>query len=419
MGRVQTLQSWYRVGLIVRILRNLFTVLIVGVLIAGCATTNVSRNVTPEVKLDKAFTELPEEQLLDVWIELFDPGELPEKEKDALGLYPEIRAAEARFMPAHLRQVMEKTGYWGAVRVVPRDTEGAEVLVGGVIKASDGETLEIEITAQDATGRRWFKRIYRHDIKDISKKYNNQHEDSFEPVYYEIANDLAEFRTSLSDEDRTRVRQVAEMRFAADMLPDGFSDHLQMDDQGIYVLVRLPAEDDPAYHRVQIIRDRDFQLIDTLNGYYENFYRDLEIPYQEWRKARNIEAEALREAKSKAANRKALGALAILGAIAIEVLGSSNTRATTRTARDVMVLGGAYSIKKGMDISSESNIHRAAIEELGESFVSEARPLVIEVEGETLELKGSAEAQYKQWRELMRKIYASETGLEPVSSGTY
>jgi hypothetical protein len=72
-----------------------------------------------------------------------------------------------------------------------------------------------------------------------------------------------------------------------------------------------------------------------------------------------------------------------------------------------------------MDISSESNIHRAAIEELGESFVSEARPLVIEVDGETLELKGSAEEQYKQWRELMRKIYASETGLEPVSTNTY
>jgi len=403
----------------VRLLKNIFTALVLGMLVTGCATTNSSRSVESAVTLDKAAVELPEQQILDVWIELFDPGELPEKETKAVGLYPEIRAAEARFMPAHLRQVMEKTGYWGAVRVVPRDTEGAEVLVGGKIIESDGENLEIEITAQDATGRNWFTRTYKGNVDEFEGQIRDEAEDSFEHVYYAIANDLAQFRASLAEKDPFTIRQVAEMRFAADMLPDAFREYVQVDDQGSYSLVRLPAEDDPAFQRVQIIRDRDFQLIDTLNGYYENFYRELEIPYDEWRKARTIEADALREAKSKAANRKALGALAILGAIAIEVFGGQNTRASTSSARDVMILGGAYSIKRGMDISSESNIHRAAIEELGESFVSEARPLVIEVDGETLELKGSAEEQYKQWRELMRKIYASETGLEPVSTNTY
>lgn len=403
----------------VRILKNILTILISVTLVAGCATTNHGRSAAPEAKLDKAATELPEQQILDVWIELFDPGELPEQENDSLGLYPEIRAAEARFIPAHLRQIMEKTGYWGAVRVVPRDTIGAEVLVGGKIIESDGEYLEIEITARDATGKIWYTRTYQGHADDQEGQIRDESEDSFEHVYYAIANDLAEFRLSLDEKDPVTIRRIAEMRFAADMLPDAFSDHIQMDDETRYSLVRLPAEDDPAFQRVQIIRDRDFQLIDTLNGYYENFYRELEIPYEEWRKARNIEAEALREAKSKAANRKALGALAILGAIAIEVFGGQNTRASTSSARDVMILGGAYSIKRGMDISAESEIHRAAIEELGDSFVSEARPLVIEVDGETLELKGSAEEQYKQWRELMRKIYASETGLEPVSIRAY
>jgi hypothetical protein len=36
---------------------------------------------------------------------------------------------------------------------------------------------------------------------------------------------------------------------------------------------------------------------------------------------------------------------------------------------------------------------------------------VVEVEGETHELTGSAEAQYAQWRALLKRIYASETGL--------
>jgi hypothetical protein len=79
--------------------------------------------------------------------------------------------------------------------------------------------------------------------------------------------------------------------------------------------------------------------------------------------------------------------------------------------RDTLVLGGAYAIKTGFDKSSETGIHRDAIIELDESFSTEAGPMVVEVEGETHELTGSAEAQYAQWRALLKRIYASETGL--------
>jgi hypothetical protein len=37
--------------------------------------------------------------------------------------------------------------------------------------------------------------------------------------------------------------------------------------------------------------------------------------------------------------------------------------------------------------------------------------LVVEVEGQTHELTGSAETQYNEWRQLLKRIYASETGL--------
>jgi hypothetical protein len=112
---------------------------ILGLLSACASTTSNHRKDSPQVDLQKISQELPDEQLLDVWIELFDPGELPEKKKDVLGLSMEIREAEARYIPIHLRAVMEKTGYWGAVRVVPYGTEGAEVLVRGAIIDSNGE----------------------------------------------------------------------------------------------------------------------------------------------------------------------------------------------------------------------------------------------------------------------------------------
>jgi len=386
-------------------------------LLSACAsTTSSQKKDSPPVALSKINQELPEEQLLDVWIELFDPGELPTKEKDALGLSEDIREAEARYMPIQLRGVMEKTGYWGAVRVVPYNTEGAELLVRGLIVASDGAELELKISAEDASGRVWFRKTYKAEVDPQIYDMLPENIDSFQAVYRMIANDLAEYRNKLNDQERIAIRQYADVRFAADMAPDAFAGHLQRDDKGIYQLNRLPAENDPAFQRVQIIRERDFLLIDTLNGHFDNYYLEMVGPYTEWRKARSLEAASLREIKKKANTRKFLGAAAILGAIALEAMGSPSTRASTGTLRDVMVLGGAVAIKQGMDINAQSPMHQAAIEELGDSFSSEAKPLVVEVDGEVYELTGSAEVQYKQWRSLMREIYASETGLGAVDS---
>ena len=98
--------------------------------------------------------------------------------------------------------------------------------------------------------------------------------------------------------------------------------------------------------------------------------------------------------------RKLLGVAAILGAIALEV--SNNGNYNSSVLRDTLVLGGAYAIKTGFDKDSETDIHRDAIIELDESFSAEARPLVVEVEGETHELTGSAEVQYAKWRTLVK-----------------
>jgi len=381
-------------------------------LLAGCTTVPQARVIETDVPLTKAVTEADESRLLDVWIEQFDPGKLPEDEKKARGLSADIRAAEARFIPVQLRGVMERTGYWGAVRVVPRDTSGAELRVKGTILVSDGAQLALEISALDATGREWFRRRYegRFDAQRLQEAFAAGDE-PYDAVYHAIANDLAESLKQRSDDDLRRIRQIAALRFAADMAPDAFAGYLARDDDGHYVLQRLPAADDPMYRRVMAVRARDNLLVDTLNGHYDNYQRTMQPSYLEWRKARTAEAAALREVERKANTRKALGIAAIVGAIAIEALGGPDTSYATGTLRDVMVLGGIYAIKRGMDLAEQTSIHKEAIEELGASFSAEAKPLVVEVEGQTHELTGSAEVQYAQWRTLLRRIYAAETGL--------
>jgi hypothetical protein len=384
-------------------------------LLTACSTTAPKINNGADF-LDKPVTEINEDLLLEVWIEIFDPGQLPVDDKNAQGLSVEIREAEARFIPVHLRDTMEKTGYWGGVRVVPELTEGGEMWVSGTILASDGESLQLEITAQDATGRKWFRRNYGLTLTPDSNISSNGHDaDAFQDLYNLIANDLAYYRNGLSPADITRIRHVAEMRFAADLAPDAFSRYLVNED-GIHSIVGLPAVDDPMYQRIQLIRERDFMLIDTLNGHFDNYYYEMAEPYTEWRRARSEEAEALRKIKRDANKHKALGIAAIVGAIALEMLGNGDVRVSTQTLRDVMVLGGVYAVKTGFEKDSESAIHRAAIEELDASFSAEAQPLVVNVEGETHELTGSAETQYAKWRDLLRRIYASETGLAEVTN---
>ena len=379
-------------------------------LLSACTTTGGRRNIEGPVAVDKSISEIPESRLLNVSIEVFEPGELPENEKQANGLSMDIREAEARYMPEQLRATMEKTGYWGAVRVVPKGMASNELLVTGTILQSNGLQLDLEITAGDASGVKWFTKEYRDGVEAAFYQPSQRSGEAFQPLYNTIANDLATFLKELTDQEIANIRRIAELRFAMDIAPEVFDDYLDISETGEYTIVHLPSYDDPMYGRVQAIQERDLLMIDTLNGHFDNFYREMEQPYMEWRKARSDEAEKQRELEKAALNRTLLGVASIVGAIFI---GASNSEYNPGldTLGDVMVVGGAAAIKSGMDKRSEASIHRDSIEELGMSFSSETRPLLVEVEGKTIELTGSAEAQYEQWRVLMGQIYASETGL--------
>ncbi len=322
----------------------------------------------------------------------------------------DIRNAEARYMPEQLRATMEQTGYWGAVRVVPRGLTSGELLVSGTILHSNGLQLDLRITAKDASGHQWFTKEYRDGVEAAFYQSSELSGEAFQPLYNTIANDLARFVNQLSTPEITSIRRVAELRFATDLAPQAFEGYLELDETGELSVVHLPSYDDPMYGRVQAIQERDLLMIDTLNGHFDNFHREMQEPYTEWRKARSDEAEKQKALEKAALNRTLLGVASIVGAIFVGTV-DSNNNSGLGTLSDVMVLGGAAAIKSGMDKRSEAVIHRESIEELGASFSSEARPLVVEVEGKTVKLTGSAEAQYEQWRLLMGQIYASETGL--------
>jgi len=382
--------------------------LLVVALLGGCVVQD--QRPMARIAAEKATVEVAEDELLDVGVRLFDPN-VPqdEKEQEKRRIFPEVRNAESRYIPVLIRDTLEGTGHWGQVRVLPRDGTGMEVFVDGRILESDGRQLELEIVVTDAAGRTWLRKTYEGEAdtrayKDVVSKPR----DPFENVYNTFANDLLAARRALTREQRIELRRVADLRFAADLAPYAFGSYLAQDRKGLYSVTRLPADDDPVVQRMQRVRERDYALVDTLNEYYANFGGSIAEPYTQWRKFTYEELEAEAQAKREALTRQVLGAVAVVGGI---MAGAETNSSAGSAAATAAVLGGMYAFKSGLDKRAEIKVHAESLKQLGDSFQSEVQPMVVDVEGRTLQLKGSAEEQYAEWRQLLRELYEHETGL--------
>jgi len=387
--------------------------LLAGAVLAGCVVNE--QRPMERIAAERATTEVPADQLLDVGVRLFDPN-IPddEKQREKERIFPEVRRAESRYIPVLIRDTLEDTGQWGQVRVLPRDGTGMEVFVDGRIVHSDGRELALDVTVTDAAGRTWLRKTYEGQAdtrayKDVIARPR----DPFENVYNTLANDLLAARRALTQQQRVALRRVADLRFAADLAPYAFSSYLAQDKRGLYGVARLPAEDDPVVQRMQRVRERDYALVDTLNEYYANFGSSMAVPYTEWRKYTHEELEAEAQAKRDALARQVLGAVAVVGGI---MAGSETNSSAGSAAATAAVIGGMYAFKSGLDKRAEIKIHTESLKQLGDSFQSEVQPMVVDVEGRTLQLKGSAEEQYAEWRQLLRELYENETGMPATSN---
>ena len=142
--------------MIAKILRTV-SCLLATLLLAGCVSNTVKSTAVPQVQT--LGTEIPEQELLDVGIVIFDPG--IDADSDDKTLYPEVRRAEANYQPFLLAEAIQSSAAWGAVRVVPDDGQITDLLVTGTIVNSHGERLELHIEARDARGRVWLDRDYQ------------------------------------------------------------------------------------------------------------------------------------------------------------------------------------------------------------------------------------------------------------------
>ena len=374
----------------------------------GCATTSSQKiEMVPILTADQ---EIPEDQLIDVGIQVFESDSIDAEKAKKEGTNEEVRKAERHYIPYHLKNTMQRTSHWGAIRVLPTTTQSAELLVTGKILESNGEYLSVEVKATDATGNVWLTKTYEMTANRTVYGDNQPGQrDPFQNIYNEISNDLVRIKEKMTPEELRAIRKTAQLKFAAEFAPDAFSDYMRPDDKGKPTIVRLPADNDPMMARVLNVRDREFMFVDTMNAQYEKFYTSMWPSYLNWRKLNLDERLAIKKIKQQAMYRQLAGALLIAGAV---VLGSSSNSNTGGLQVGMILVGGQVLID-GFNVSKEAEIHAEAIEELGESFGNEMQPVTMEFEGRQIELTGTAEEQFNKWRSLLKQIYYSETGFDP------
>tara|TARA_B100000749_G_scaffold88802_1_gene67389 strand:- start:62 stop:1297 length:1236 start_codon:yes stop_codon:yes gene_type:complete len=373
----------------------------------GCVTQTVR---TVDMAPPKTLGVPPsEELLLDVGISVFDPN-VPESfdEQNELNIQPEIRRAESNYMAYIAKNLLQSTGNWGAVRVVPRLSYAVDVTVSATILHSDGERLNLRVVASDARGQVWFDNVY----ETLASKYAYDASmprdiDPYQATYNKIANDLLRFRMALTDDEILAIRTTAEMRFARDLATDAFEDYVIETTSGAFQIRRLPAPDDPMLSRVRMIREREYLFIDTLDEYFSSFANEMFNPYQNWRRATYSEAIAYREERNKARARLLAGTAGIVAGVAAQT--SDNT--VTQYAGTMGIIGGAMMIKSGIAKRADAQLHIEVLRELGTSAEAEIMPHTIELENESIALQGSVDEQYEELRRILRKIYRTEMGV--------
>ncbi len=393
-------------------------------MLAGCSSTEVK--LAHAVPLVATSDAVPEAELLDVGIRVFDPG-VPEGEiaKEVLeelledGTFVQIRRTESMYLAVELRDTVRKSGHWGAVWVTPTTSTAADLNVVSEILHSDGDIVRLHVTATDATGRVWLDDEY--ELETAASAYNRQRYpdlDPYQDVFNTIANDLAEARAGLSERELAEVRTVGQLRYAGELSPESFSGYVEQNRSGIFEPIRLPAGDDPMYQRTLSVRQRERLFFDTLDQHYESFSSQAAESYDGWREYAREEAIAIRDLTRQARWRTGIGIATIVASL-LYGQDSDNDSFSNRIVRDAMMYVGSDILRSSALRRQERRLHTATLEELSESFNDEVAPLVVEIEGTEHRLTGTAEVQYSEWRDLLRQLFIEETGFEPEGLEVY
>lgn len=388
-------------------------------LLSGCASNSRTASTRVGPPLSSSYSEPEKTEVvtntskLEVIIPVFDPG-LPEDPDDYEdeNIWPELRRAEANRFAYKLKEKLEATGRFGAVRVTPDATATGDLYVIGRIEKSNGEEVEIELEVIDISGKIWLDDSFEYEVSEaFHKDQRNEGLDPYDPLFTEAAAEIVEELRKHDREELKELQYLADLRFGANFSEKSFKRYMKVNG-GKFTLVSKPSDDDPMLQRIRAIRVRDQLFIDGLQDNYASFSEQMNDSYLMWQEQSLLEVQAERAASRKVLGQRVGGALLIGLAVLSAVAGSnSNSVGGSAAGATGAILGGvagASVLSDSFKTSEEAKVHRESLNELGQSVDMALAPQVIAFEKESVELTGDAKEQFKQWRAFLQKIYAEE-----------
>lgn len=341
------------------------------------------RNAPTTVELQINAAEHNPAQALEIGLVVFHPGfDGDSGEARKQGIFPEIREAEASYLPYALRRTLVDSNHWGAVRVLPTVSSGTELQLIGRIISSNGAELRFHLEARDARGHIWLDREFSAQATETAyQAAERKRRRPFQDLYNEVANELLKARNQLSAKELARIRSTAELRYANSLLPDAFGSFLQSTETGQYQVLRLPAREDPMLSRVNRIREQEYLFIDTADEQYAELYTEMMPVYDLWRQFQR-EQVVYREAYDK------------------------------RLADREKPRKDSYqALKQNYNNFRWAKLQRQEMKMIAEGFDNEVAPTTVELEGNVFRLSGSLDERYREWRRILKQIYTLETGI--------
>lgn len=328
-------------------------------------------------------------QALNVSIAVFDAGVPADRSLHRdLKIFPRIRAIEARFLPFVLRETLARNGAWGAVRVVGEPDGSAEVGISGTIVRSDGTHLELQVRAVDATGRPWFERNFAASLAGEGiDPGSTDTASSFQPLYDEISRALREARDRLDDSELARITETSLLRYAAELAPSAFGQYLATDEQGRYLLRRLPARDDPMLDRIERIRLTEYVITDTVDTKFRELHEEIASTYALWREYRRKSVEYEKQ----------------------------NARRAQDTRADAPP-GSYEAIRDLYDNYKWDRVTAQEQDRLAIAFNNEVGPVVDAMEQRIAELERWVDEKYAEWHRLLEALFEAEAELNRAPS---
>lgn len=367
-------------------MRSLAFALVLPLLCVACGDTPKRAPAEPPVAAEVppvgsvALLQAPAQApVMDVLVQVFDRG------LDAAGsgsVFPSLRKAESIVLPVNLADTLRESGQWGVVRVVQDDRLVAPLMIRGRILHADGVSLALEITLLAADGETLFSRRYRDESQEGDYPVPPGR-DPFEHIYHAIANDVAQAVATLSVQERSTLQRLSMMRFARSLAPDTYSRYLEKTGSGQLQLVSYPAQGDPMLRRLERLKRQDDLFVDTVDEQYHDLSERIAASYDLWRQysrelslySARYEAEA--GGRSRAGRRGSFGAMQ-------------------------QVYGTFRKVK----------LQEEDLRDLVDAFASESLETVVQVDDDVVRLSGSVEDRYSQWRQILGRIHALETGRD-------